>query len=170
VRLVELDALPPEVRTALEGDEHDPFDAARIPPIAWRKKTHHVVAYGDDRRPIASTGTLVASVEVAGGRFEVVGVGGVLVNAQHRGHGLARIVVTAALDRAAPLGHDFAVLFCFEDRAGLYAKLGFAAVADAVTVEQPDGPLVIPQVTMWRPFRPGARWPDGPVTVLGQPF
>jgi predicted N-acetyltransferase YhbS len=170
MRVDQIGALTPELRRALEGDEHDPFDAARLPPLAWRSKDHHVVLFAPDGGPVASTGMLVAEVEVARERFEVVGIGGVLVRRGHRGRGFARTIVTAALERAASCGPEFAVLFCYEDRAGLYAKLGFASVTDRVTVEQPGGPLVMPQLMMWRPLRAGADWPAGPVTLLGLPF
>ena len=101
----------------------------------------------------------------------VVGLGGVIVLAAHRGRGLAREVVEAALVRARALGPEFAMLFCLADRRGLYAKLGFAVVDAEVHVEQPDAGLVaIALCTMWRALRPGARWPDGPVTLRGLPF
>jgi GNAT superfamily N-acetyltransferase len=93
-----------------------------------------------------------------------------MVRAAERGRGLARQVITAALERAQDDGPDFALLFCHADRSGLYAKLGFVAIDAPITVEQPDGPLAIPMVGMWRPQRDGAGWPSGPVTVLGLPF
>lgn len=170
MELVEFDALPAEIRADLHGNEVDAFDAARLPPISWRPKTHHVVARSDDGLALASAGTLVVEVEVADERFEVIGVGGVLVKAEYRGRGLARTVVAAVLARASDLGLDFALLFCHDDRSGLYEKLGFTRVGGPVTVEQPGGPLVIPQVTMWRALRPGADWPAGPLRVLGLPF
>ena len=41
----------------------------------------------------ASTGMLVVEVEVQVQRFSVVGFGGVIVRADHRGRGLAREIV-----------------------------------------------------------------------------
>lgn len=95
---------------------------------------------------------------------------GVIVNLHHRGRGLARKVVTAAIARAEPLGPEFMLLFCHADRQGLYRRLGFAAVESSVSVEQPDGPVEMAMRTMWRALRPGVSWPEGNVAVRGLPF
>src|ERR1039458_2304244 len=72
------------------------------------------------------------------------GFGGVIVRADHRGRGLAREVAQAALAKARTLGPAFALLFCHEDRAGLYRKLGFAEIISEVVVKQPDGCAPMP--------------------------
>jgi predicted N-acetyltransferase YhbS len=168
VEVVELGRLTPEQREELEGDEHDPFDAAGS-TLAYRGKEHHV-ALRDEGRLVASTGMLVVDVEVGPERFAVVGLGGVIVNARRRGIGLARKVVNAALAKAETLGPEFAVLFCHDDRVGLYLKLGFRQVSSDVRVEQPNGYAVIPEETMWHALRPGRSWPAGPVVVHSLPF
>ena len=89
-------------------------------------------------------------IEVAGERFPVVGIGGVIVNAGYRSRGFARTVVEAALARARTFGPAFAILFCHADRAGLHVKLGFDEVAAEVRVEQPDGYAEMKLLTMWR--------------------
>lgn len=119
---------------------------------------------------VASAGLVVAEVEVGNDRFPVVGVGGVIVNARHRGRGLAREVVHGVLGRARGVGPAFAILFCHADRAGLYRKLGFAVVNAEVLVRQPAGYVPIPQRTMWRALHEGARWPAGRVVVKSLPF
>jgi hypothetical protein len=63
------------------------------------------------------------------------------------------------------------LLFCFEDRAGLYRKLGFTEIADEVRVQQPGAAYVrMDQLAMWRALRPGAAWPPGAVTLHSLPF
>jgi hypothetical protein len=52
----------------------------------------------------------------------------------------------------------------------MYARFGFAALADAVTVDPPDGSAVIPTSAMWRPLAAGAAWPAGPVRLRSLPF
>ena len=165
-----LDQMPPEVYSELRGDEDDPFDMRRLHPIVWSPKDSHVILRGDDGRPVATAGTVVADIEVSLKRFAVVGLGGVLVKREHRGRGFARTVVTAALEQAASRGPDFATLFCLEDRVGLYLKLGFEPTGGPTTVDQPDGPIEVPMTMMWRAYRAEAVWPDGPVTVLGLPY
>jgi predicted N-acetyltransferase YhbS len=108
---------------------------------------------------------------VAGEQFDVVGFGGVIVTRKRRGQGLARRVMEAAIADAAELGPERGLLFCRPDRAGLYTKLGFANVDAPVEVGQTgDRRVAMPLDTMWRPLRPGASWPDGPVSLPGLPF
>ena len=98
---VEFGLLPPEVRSELHGDEVDPFDARRVPPIEWRQKDRNIALRDADGTHVASAGTLIAEVEIAGERIPVVGLGGVMVRAPDRGRGLARQVVIATLARAS---------------------------------------------------------------------
>jgi GNAT superfamily N-acetyltransferase len=94
-------------RAELEGDELDPFDVAGV-TLQFRPKERHVALEDERGRLVASTGMVITEVEVAGQRFPVIGIGGVIVTASHRGRGLARQVVEAALARAAELGPPFA--------------------------------------------------------------
>jgi predicted N-acetyltransferase YhbS len=169
MEFVEFGRLSDAHRAELEGDEDDPFDGARS-PLTYQRKQRHVAIAGDDGRLIASTGMLVVEVEVASRRFPVIGLGGVIVTAANRGRGLAREVVEAALAIARTLGPAFALLFCHDDRAGLYRKLGFADVTGGVRVRQPAGYVTMPNRTMWRALQPDAQWPRGDLTVHGLPF
>jgi predicted N-acetyltransferase YhbS len=169
MEIVEFGRLDAARRRELEGEEQDPFDAADS-PLVFRPKERHVALRDDRGRLVASTGMVIADVEAGGRRFPVVGIGGVIVAAPHRGRGLARRVVEAALRRASTLGPSFALLFCHEDRAGLYRRLGFTVVAGEVLVDLPDGPVPIPEVTMWRALTESVSWPAGRVEVHGLPF
>ena len=93
-----------------------------------------------------------------------------IVTAAHRGRGLARTVVNAALAKAATLGPAFVILFCRADRAGLYRRLGFDEVAPPVLVRQPEGYAEMSMGTMWRALAEDAHWPDGRLTVHALPF
>lgn len=169
MEVLDLGLLSADQAAQLEGDEHDPFDAAGI-TLSFRPKERHVVL-AQDGRLIASAGLTRAEVTAGEERFGVCGLGGVIVNAERRGEGLARSVVELALERAAAMGPRFALLFCHANRAGLYERLGFTVVAAPVSVEQPGGFVAMSeQLTMSRPLLAGAVWPDGPVTVHGLPF
>jgi predicted N-acetyltransferase YhbS len=169
MEIVEFGLLSPERRAELEGDEGDPFDAAGA-TLRYRRKERHVAVRDDHGRLVASTGLVLVEAEVAGERFPVFGLGGVIVAAAHRGRGLAREVVGATLARAAELGPAFALLFCHDDRAGLYRKLGFAHVEAEVRVRQPEGYAPMRDRTMWRALRPGASWPRGELVIHSLPF
>ena len=169
MEIVEFGRLTAEQRTQLEGDEADPFDAAGS-TLRYRPKERHVGVRDDRGRLVASTGMVVIDVEVHGESFPVVGFGGVIVNSQHRGSGFARQVMQAGLAKARDLGPEFVILFCHRDRSGLYRKLGFSPIEAEVVVKQPGGYAAMPQLTMWRPLRPGANWPGGAVVVESLPF
>jgi predicted GNAT family N-acyltransferase len=171
MEVVEFGALTEAYRAELEGDEEDPFDV-RGTELRWRRKDRHVALRGDDGRLVASTGLLVAEIQVGDGPpIPVVGIGGVIVAAAHRGQGLADRVVTEALRRAAAMGPDLAILFCHRDRAGLYLRHLFSEIEPPVLVQQPDGFAEIPQVAMWRTLREGASLPPaGQVRLLSLPF
>ena len=171
MEIVEIGRLTAIQRLDLEGDEPDPFDVASLGPLDSRPKDIHMVLPGDDGRLVASVGMLTAEVEVGGAdRFDVVGIGGVIVAPDHRGRGLVRLVLSAALQRAATLGPDVAMLFCHERLAGLYEKAGFLTIPPPVRVMQETSIIEMPQQAMWRGLRNGAQWPPGRVLVRGLPF
>jgi len=169
MEIVEFGQLTAGQRGELEGDELDPFEASGI-TLQFQRKERHVALRDERGRLVASAGMVIVEVEVAGERFPAVGLGGVIVNAAYRGRGLARAVVTAAISKGATLGPRFMILFCHDDRAGLYRRLGFAEQERPVLVQQPDGYAEMPMVTMWRALTPGANWPRGDLTVQDLPF
>jgi predicted N-acetyltransferase YhbS len=169
MEIVEFDHMTTGRRDELEGDEDDPFDAAGT-TLSFQRKDRHVGLRDESGRLVASAGMLIVEVDVAGERFPVVGVGGVIVTAAHRGRGLARTVVNAALTKAATMGPAFVILFCHEDRKGLYRRLGFEEVEPPVLVQQPDGYAEMTMRTMWRALAEDVSWPDGRLTVHGLPF
>ena len=95
---------------------------------------------GDDGRPLALAGAVLAEVAVGGGEpFPVVGIGGVIVTRAMRGRGLARVVVAAILRLGGELGPDHAMLFCAPQLTPMYAGFGFSEIAAPVRAEQPTG-------------------------------
>jgi predicted N-acetyltransferase YhbS len=151
---------------SIVAGEEDPFGLADE-PIKWRDKTHHTVQY-EGERPIGHVGLLVAPVQVGEETFDVVGVGGVIITRSHRGQGLLRPLLEAALAR--DLGPERALLWCSTANAAIYTRFGFMMLEAPVTVEQPDGPYAVPIPTMWKPLGDGVTWPAGDVRVPGLPF
>lgn len=170
MEVVEFGPLTDAYRAELEGDEIDPFDG-RDTKLQWRRKERHIALRGDDGRLVASTGVLLAEIQVGDGPVTpVVGIGGVIVVAAHRGQGLANRVIVEALRLAATLGPDLVILFCHRDRAGLYMRHQFVEIPKPVLVQQPDGFVEIPEVAMWRALRESASLPPGQFRLLSLPF
>ena len=172
MELIEFGRLNDEQYAELAGDEDDPWNAAEF-GLEWLPKDHYVAVRDDDGRLVAAAGLVVVEVQYgAQPPSPVVGVGGVIVTASHRGRGLGRWVISEALTRAEAKGPEIAMLFCRVELAGLYRRHGFAEVPGPVFVDQPDGIVEMSGggVTMWRPLRTGAELPDGIVKVNGLPF
>ncbi|MET7289312.1 GNAT family N-acetyltransferase [Streptomyces sp. NPDC005573] len=150
------------------GDSDDPFGVADA-GLTWLPKEIH---FGIRRagRLVAHAGLLRLPLSVAGAGTEVVGVGGVAVAPDLRGHGLARAVVSAAVDHARTLGPPYGLLFCRPPLVALYRRLGWLPLDRDVRVEQPGGPVIMPLRTMWTPLRDDAAWPPGEVRLLSRPM
>jgi predicted N-acetyltransferase YhbS len=166
MELVELPGMTPEGRAELAAGEAHPFG---INDLQWRESDRYL-ALRDDGKLVAAAGLVVATVEAAGISFDVVGVGGVIVARPHRGKGLMRRVMDAAIARAEQLGPAFAMLFCSAANSRRYARFGFRVIAAPVTADQSGRTVTMGEVSMWRPLHAGATWPDGPIRVRGLPF
>ena len=172
VELIELGRLSDEQFAVLVGDEDDPWNAAEF-GLEWRPKDYYVALRDVDGRLRGAAGLVVVEVQFgAEPPIPVVGIGGVIVTASHRGRGLGRRVISEALGRAEAMGPDIAMLFCRDEMTELYRRHGFAKVPGPVFVDQPDGAVEIRGrgMMMWRPLKAGARLPDGTVKVSGLPF
>ncbi|MFI5819986.1 GNAT family N-acetyltransferase [Streptomyces rishiriensis] len=151
------------------GNGDDPFGAAPT-GLTWLPKEEHFGIRHEDRL-VAHTGLLRLPVAIGDTKTEVVGVGGVAVAPSMQGQGLARLVVTAALEHARTMGPQHALLFCRPPLVSLYQRLGWHPLDRDVLVEQPEGRLAImPLRTMVTPLHDNARWPSEPVRLFSLPM
>ncbi|WAL97656.1 GNAT family N-acetyltransferase [Streptomyces sp. Je 1-369] len=154
------------------GTGEDPFGVAET-GLAWLPKEDHF-GIRHDGRLIAHAGLRRLPVTVDGSDLtEVIGVGGVAVAPDVRGHGLARRVIATALAHATTLGPPHALLFCRPPLVPLYERLGWQAIPPEtpVRVEQPgDRVITMPLRTMVTPLHEGARWPEGPLRLRSLPM
>jgi predicted N-acetyltransferase YhbS len=153
-----VDTLPDGFFETLIDGEEDPFEIGDD-QTRWRAKEFHTVLGTD-----VHVGLTLADVEVGEQRFQVVGVGGVIVTRSRRGQGLLRPVFEAALAR--DLGPDRAMLFCLAKNAPIYERFGFSAIDAPVVAGGQD----MSGEAMWKPLRPGVTWPSGPVNLPQLPF
>ncbi len=155
-------------QTEILGDSTDPFGVADA-GLTWLPKEEHF-GIRLQGRLVAHTGLLRLPISIGGVATQVVGVGGVAVAPDLRGHGLARLVVSAALDHARTTGPQHALLFCRPPLVQLYQRLGWHTLDQDVQVEQPGGPVLMPLRTMWTPLHEDADWPAGAVRLLSLPM
>ncbi|WP_327153075.1 GNAT family N-acetyltransferase [Streptomyces tubercidicus] len=151
------------------GDGEDPFGVAWA-GLTWRAKEEHFSVKRDGRL-VAHTGLVTVPLSVGSVETRAVGVGGVVVAPGLRGQGLARIVMTAALEHARTKGPRYGLLFCMPHLLPLYQRLGWQELHEEVAVEQPaDTTAVMPLRSMWTPLQEGAQWPVGPVRLRSLPM
>lgn len=150
------------------GDDDDPFGVSEA-GLTWLPKQEHF-AIRRDGRLVAHTGLVTLPLSVGPVETQVVGFGGVVVAPGLRGHGLARLVVTSALEHARTMGPQYGLLFCRPHLVSLYQRLGWRTLQEDVQVEQPDGPVVMPLRSLWVPLHDGAQWPVGPVRLRSLPM
>lgn len=170
MELIAVEHLTSIDRAELEDGEVDPYGTDNL-RLVWRDKDVYVTARSVDGRLVAAAGLVQASVAVAArAAVEIVGFGDVIVARGHRGQGFGRAVIERALQHARTMGPDFTMLFCNPRLVTLYERFGFSKIDEAVSIDQPDGPVQMPLISMWAPLRAGAVWPAGPVQLRGLPF
>lgn len=170
LQIVELERLSMRDWVQLVAHEREPFGAI-CADFEFRPKDHHVGIRDADGRLVAAGGWLLVEVVVEGhGRFEVVGVGALIVRRDHRGSGLATPIIERMRERIAETGVSRRLLLCEPRLEPLYTRWGYRPITDPVWVDQPAGPIRWPLRTMWRPVTPAAQWPAGVVRIQGLPF
>ncbi|MCX4909952.1 GNAT family N-acetyltransferase [Streptomyces sp. NBC_00878] len=156
-------------RDEITGGAVDPSRVAAT-GLTWLDKEVHF-GVKQQGRLVAHAGLVEVPVSVGAVRLQVAGLGAVIVAPGLRGQGLARLVVTAAMDHARGLGIERGLLFCWPDLIPLYERMGWRALPDDdVQVQQPDGPVRMPLRAMWTPLADGAEWPAGQVRLLSLPM
>lgn len=157
-------------QTEILGESTDPFGVADT-ALTWLPKHEHF-GIRHTNRLVAHAGLRQLPITIGGTRTQIVGVGGVAVAPDLRGCGLARRVVSAALDHARTMGPRYGLLFCRRPLVPLYQRLGWQALDEGIDVhvEQPGGPVIMLLRTMWTPLRDGAAWPGGAVRLRSLPM
>jgi predicted N-acetyltransferase YhbS len=170
LQIVELGRLSMRDWAQLVQGEHEPFGGT-CAGFEFRAKDHHVGIRDGDGTLIAAGGWSVVEVEVDGyGRFEVIGLGALIVRHDCRRAGLATPIMERLRGAIAQTGVTRRLLLCEPHLVELYTRWGYLPIEDPVWVRQPSGPVRWPLAAMWRPAEPTVSWPAGVVRVLGPPF
>lgn len=155
-------------RNALAGGEKDPSQTIAY-QLQWRPTEKHVFVV-EGRKTVCHVGLIRQTVEVQGNPVSVAGIGGVLVRRECRGRGYCRIAMEAAEAFAlSQMTVNFILLFCRPALQCFYEHLGWMRVSSTVWVEQVQGDVVLPIVSMAKCL--GAEhWPEGEVRLGSRPW
>ncbi|QUH04381.1 GNAT family N-acetyltransferase [Saccharopolyspora erythraea] len=168
VEVVDMRAYGAQERAEIIDGETDPSGIDDL-NLVWRDKVGHVVLRDSDKL-VAHAGWLPIEIRSRGQHVPAVGLGGVLVHRSLRGHHLGQMVVEAAMGRMRRTGRPIGLLFCRAALVPYYERLGWRALSSDITVDQPDGPVLMPLTTCWVPLVDGAQLTEGPLILDGLPF
>nr|WP_241266508.1 GNAT family N-acetyltransferase [Streptomyces scabichelini] len=157
----------PQDKAVLRDGLSDPSGVKGL-GLVWADKQHTLTAVSQGR-PVGSAGWLLRDVAFDGVPRRAAGLGGVLVHPAHRGQGIARTLISVALEHARAAGAETMVLLCRPDLIPLYTQLGWRRLSVPVTIQQPDGDRTSPLTTMIYDLS-GLPHPTISVNLQGLPF
>jgi len=157
----------PEDKAALRDGLPDPFGVNGL-GLVWAGKQHTLTAVAKGQ-PVGSAGWLLRDMAFDGLPRRTAGLGGVLVHPAYRGQGIARTVISVAVEHARAAGAETMILLCRPDLVPLYTQLGWSRLSVPVTVQQPDGARTLPLTTMIYDLA-GLPHPTISVDLWGLPF
>lgn len=124
---------------------------------AWHGSAPSLSAVvADGERVIAHLGVVERRITVGGVSASVAGIQNVAVLPEHRGQGLCRAMLAAAMDEARHRGLDCGLLFCERKGVPLYARCGWLELPNQPVLRiDSDGlekPLPVGNLPMWFPL------------------
>ncbi|MFF3336911.1 GNAT family N-acetyltransferase [Streptomyces sp. NPDC002888] len=157
----------PDDKAALRDGLPDPFGVNGLGPV-WADKQHTLTAVSEGRS-VASVGWLLRDMAFDGSPRRTAGLGGVLVHPAYRDQGIARTVISVAVEHARAAGAETMILLCHPDLVPLYTQLGWSRLSVPVTFQQPDSARTLPVTTMIHDLV-GLPHPTVSVDLRGLPF
>ncbi|MFE6828348.1 GNAT family N-acetyltransferase [Streptomyces sp. NPDC057690] len=157
----------PEDKAALRDGLPDPFGVNGL-GLVRADEQHTLTAVSEGRR-VASAGWLLRDVAFDGAPRRAAGLSGVLVHPAHRDQGIARTVISVAVEHARAAGAETMILRCRPDLVPLYTQLGWSRLSVPVVFRQPGSAQTSPLTTMIYDLV-GLPHPTVRVDLRGLPF
>lgn len=157
----------PGNQSVLHDGLPDPFGINEL-GLAWADKQHTLTAVCEGR-PVASAGWLLRETAFDGLPRSAAGLSGVLVQSAHRGRGIARMLISVAVEHARAAGAETMALLCRPGLVPFYTQLGWSRLSVPVTAQQPGGARTLPLITMIYDLV-GLPHPTTSVDLQGLPF
>ncbi|MEU5087526.1 GNAT family N-acetyltransferase [Streptomyces sp. NPDC021356] len=156
-----------EDNTALRGGLPDPMGVDGV-GLVWADKEHTLTAVRDGRL-VGATEWLLREMPFDGVPRRVAGLGSVLVHPADRGRGIARTMISVAIEHARAAGAETAMLLCRQEHVPFCTQLGWRQISAPVTFRQPSGTRLCPLTTMTYDLAELPR-PTVGVDLRGLPF
>lgn len=155
-------------RNDLAEGEKDPSETS-VYQLQWRPTEKHVLVV-EGGKTVCHVGLLGQTVEVQGNPVRVAGIGGVLARRGCRGRGYCRAAMEVAESFAlSQMGVNFMLLFSRPALESLYQHLGWVRVSSPVWVEQIQGVVLLPIISMVKCLG-HEQWPRGEVRLRSRPW
>jgi GNAT superfamily N-acetyltransferase len=106
---------------------------------------------------------------IDGAPRRAAGLGSVLVHPAHRGRGIARTIVSVAVEHARAAGAETVMLLCRRELVPFCVRLGWHPIAGPVTFRQPAGNRLSPLTAMTYDLADPPR-PAAGADLRGLPF
>jgi len=137
---------------------------------AWHGSTPaFTVIIRTEKAVIAHLGVVDRTIKVKDQPLRVAGVQNVCVLPQYRGKQLSRLILTAAMSRAAKDRFDCGLLFTRQAIKKVYARTGWQDLGDVTVVRIDTGRETTRRrnsITMFYPIN-RAQFPKGPIHLQG---
>ncbi|MFJ6985186.1 MULTISPECIES: GNAT family N-acetyltransferase [unclassified Streptomyces] len=157
----------PEDGAVLRDGLLDPFGGNGLSLV--RADGQHTLTAVSEGGPVASAGWLLRDMAFDGSPRRTAGLGGVLVHPAHRHRGIARTVISVAVEHARAAGTETMVVHCVPDLVPFYTELGWNRLTVPVIAQQPGGEVTLPLTTMIYDLA-GLPHPTVSVQLRGLPF
>jgi RimJ/RimL family protein N-acetyltransferase len=135
-----------EDNAALRDGLPDPFGVDGLGLV--RAEKEHTLTAVCDGRLVASLGWLLREMAFDGAPRRVAGLGSVLVHPAHRDRGIAKTMISVAVEHARAAGAETVMLLCRPELVPLYTQSGWRRMSAPVTFRQPVGTRLCPLATV----------------------
>ncbi|MEV1069677.1 GNAT family N-acetyltransferase [Streptomyces sp. NPDC050263] len=136
----------PDDKAALRDCLPDPFRVNGLGLV--RADKQHTLTAVSEGQPVASAGWLLRDMAFDGSPRHTAGLGGVLVHPAYRDQGIARTVISVAVEHARAAGAETMVLLCRPDMVPFCTQMGWSRVSVPVAFRQPDSAGTLSVTTM----------------------
>ena len=142
---------------------------AYLTGIKWARPDWAVMVW-EDEDLVSNIHIILRVARVGHHEVKLGGIGNIATKVEWRQRGYASEALKVAQDfLREPLGVDFGLMIATQEMVPHYEKVGWAVVADSMSIEQPDGQTKLNYPVLVLPVCK-QEWPEGPIDLRGLPW